>query len=78
MVSFMWSFPNLIPLDANTVRQMADIMEPWSFESLYGAWPEALIRNGAKGVLKRSFDRYIEAVTQRPPGQRDEPTKQVA
>jgi glyoxylase-like metal-dependent hydrolase (beta-lactamase superfamily II) len=71
-VSFMWSYPNLIPLDAVTVRRIADIVEPWPFDSMYGAWPEALIKTGAKQVLAHAVDRYIEAVTQPPPGQRGE------
>jgi glyoxylase-like metal-dependent hydrolase (beta-lactamase superfamily II) len=71
-ISFMWSFPNLIPLDANTVRRVADAVEPWPFESVYGAWPEALIKTGGKQILAHSVDRYIEAVTQPPPRRRGE------
>jgi hypothetical protein len=71
-VSFMWSFPNLIPLDASTIRRIADALEPWVFDSIYGAWPEALIKSGGKQILAKSVDRYIEAVTQPPPGQRGE------
>jgi hypothetical protein len=28
-VSFMWSFPNLFPLEASTIRRIADVLEPW-------------------------------------------------
>lgn len=69
-VSFMWSYPNLIPLDASTVQRVADVLEPWSFESIYGAWPEALIKSNAKQILARGVSRYIDAVSQPPPGQR--------
>jgi glyoxylase-like metal-dependent hydrolase (beta-lactamase superfamily II) len=75
-ISFMWSFPNLIPLDANTVRRVADAVEPWPFESIYGAWPEALIKTGGKQILARSVNRYIEAVTQPPPRERGEAVTQ--
>jgi glyoxylase-like metal-dependent hydrolase (beta-lactamase superfamily II) len=71
-ISFMWSFPNLIPLDASTVRRVADAVEPWPFESIYGAWPEALIKADGKQILARSVTRYIEAVTQPPPSKRDD------
>lgn len=71
-VTFMWSYPNLIPLDASTVQRIADALEPWPYESIYGAWPEALIKSGGKQVVARSVRRYIEAVTQPPPGQRGE------
>jgi hypothetical protein len=75
-ISFMWSFPNLIPLDASTVRRVADAVEPWPFESIYGAWPEALIKTDAKQIMARSVDRYIEAVTQPPPSKRSQPVTQ--
>jgi hypothetical protein len=71
-VSFMWSFPNLIPLDASTVQVIADRLEPWPFDSIYGAWPEALIKSDAKKILAHGINRYIDAVTRPPPGQRGE------
>jgi hypothetical protein len=75
-ISFMWSFPNLIPLDASTVQRVADAVEPWPFESVYGAWPEALIKAGGKQILARSVSRYIQAVTEPPPSKRGEGVSQ--
>jgi glyoxylase-like metal-dependent hydrolase (beta-lactamase superfamily II) len=72
-VSFMWSYPNLIPLDASTVQRIADVLEPWLFDPIYGAWPEALIKSGGKQILASSVRRYIDAVSRPPPGQRGEP-----
>jgi glyoxylase-like metal-dependent hydrolase (beta-lactamase superfamily II) len=79
-VSFMWSFPNLLPLDASTIRRIAGILEPWAFDSIYGAWPEALIKSGGKQVLAKGVARYIDAVTQPPPGQRgeEEPARRLS
>ena len=37
-VSFMWSYPNLIPLSAAKVRRMAEILEPFAFDAVYGAF----------------------------------------
>ena len=31
-VSFMWSYPNLIPLPAAEVERIAAALEPWPFE----------------------------------------------
>jgi glyoxylase-like metal-dependent hydrolase (beta-lactamase superfamily II) len=72
-VSFMWSYPNLIPLDASTVQRIADVLEPWPFDPIYGAWPEALIKTGGKQILANCVRRYIDAVSRPPPGQRGEP-----
>ena len=66
----MWSYPNLIPLDASTVQRVADVLEPWPFESIYGAWWEALIKSDGKQVLAAAVSRYIDAVSRPPPGQR--------
>ena len=37
-VSFMWSYPNLIPLSAAKVRRMAEILEPFAFDAVYGSF----------------------------------------
>ena len=33
-VSFMRSYPNLIPLDAGSVQRIADALDPWPFDSI--------------------------------------------
>src|SRR6478672_2420540 len=37
-LSFMYSYPNLIPLPAASVRRIADSVRPFAFERVYGAW----------------------------------------
>jgi len=37
-LTFMHSYPNLIPLDAVTVRRIADSLAEWPFETIYGGW----------------------------------------
>ena len=37
-VSFMYSYPNLIPLPASKVRYIAEAVEPFEFDRIYGAW----------------------------------------
>ena len=34
----MWSYPNLIPLTAAKVQRMAEILEPFAFDAVYGAF----------------------------------------
>jgi glyoxylase-like metal-dependent hydrolase (beta-lactamase superfamily II) len=46
-VSFMYSYPNLIPLPASAVVQIVAAVEPFSFERVYGAWwDKVVIANG--------------------------------
>src|SRR5438477_186603 len=33
----MWSYPNLIPLSAAKVQRIAEILEPFAFDAVYGA-----------------------------------------
>ena len=62
-VSFMWSYPNLIPLPAAEVRRIATALEPWSFERILGAWWERLVPSGGNEVVRRSAKRYAARVT---------------
>jgi glyoxylase-like metal-dependent hydrolase (beta-lactamase superfamily II) len=53
-LTFMHSYPNLIPLDPITVRQVADSLEGWPFETIYGGWWERVIPSRAKQVMTDS------------------------
>jgi hypothetical protein len=61
-VSFMYSYPNLIPLPAETVRDIAARLRPYAFEALYGAWWDTVIPTGADAVVQGSAARYVEAL----------------
>ncbi len=65
-VSFMRSYPDLIPLDAGTVQRIADILRPWPYDPVYGAWWDRVIVTGGKQAVEFSVRRYIAAVS-RPP-----------
>lgn len=58
-VSFMYSYPNTIPLDAGTVRRIVAAVEPFPFERLYGAFGRHVLSD-AKASVRRSADRYVE------------------
>jgi hypothetical protein len=62
-LTFMHSYPNLIPLNAATVREIADALVEWPFETIYGGWWERVIPSGAKQVMAASVAQYIDAVT---------------
>ena len=59
-VSFMYSYPNMIPLSAPKVRQVAAAVEPYQFDRIYGGWWDAIVPEGGNAVVARSAARYIE------------------
>ena len=61
-VSFMYSYPNLIPLPASTVRRIVEAVEPFEFDRIYGAWWGKVVRQDAKTSVKRSAERYVAAL----------------
>lgn len=62
-VSFMWSYPNLIPLPPAEIERIRGIITTLEFDRLYGAWWETVVRTGARSKVLRSADRYLDAVT---------------
>ena len=61
-VSFMYSYPNYIPLGPGAVRQIVDALEPFEFDEIYGAWFGQNIRQNAKEALRYSVKRYLAAI----------------
>ena len=61
-VGFMYSYPNLIPLPESSVRAIAAALEPYSFETIYGAWWDRIVRRDGSGVVVRSAERYARAL----------------
>ncbi len=62
-VSFMWSYPNLIPLSAAKVRRMAAILEPFAFDAVYGSFSgRGQIDANGKKVVAASVARYIARI----------------
>jgi len=62
-VSFMFSYPNYIPLNATAVRRLVDCVEPFAFECIYGAFDSMQVTADGKGAIRRSADRYIRMMT---------------
>ena len=61
-VSFMWSFPNFIPLSAPRVQGVVDALKPYAFERVHGAFDHRTIWSDGKGVVERSAKRYLEII----------------
>ncbi len=60
-VSFMYSYPNLIPLPAGKVEEMAKKAGELLFNRLYNAF-HRVVKENAYHAVQRSADRYIKAV----------------
>jgi len=61
-VSFMYSYPNLIPLPAALVQRIAAKLEPVAFDRIYGAWWDRVIDHDGHAVVQRSAERYVRAL----------------
>jgi glyoxylase-like metal-dependent hydrolase (beta-lactamase superfamily II) len=56
-VTFMYSYPNSIPLDEAAVQRIAAGVEPLPFAHLYDGWTS--VTGDAKEAVARSAERYI-------------------
>jgi len=61
-VGFMYSYPNLIPLPADTVLGIARTLEPYAFDTIYGAWWGRIVPRDGHAIVQRSAERYAGAV----------------
>jgi len=61
-VSFMYSYPNLIPLNGAAVRQIANAVAGFRFDRVYGAFAGRVIGSGGRGAVERSVERYLRAI----------------
>ena len=61
-VSFMYSYPNYIPLPEAMVRGIVRALEPFDYDRIYGAWWDAVIPGDGRAIVERSARRYISAI----------------
>ena len=61
-VSFMWSFPNLIPLSGPRVEGVVNAVKPYAFDRVHGAFMDRTIWSDGKGVVERSAARYLKII----------------
>ena len=58
-VSFMHSYPNLIPERPKTIRRALDLMQPYDFDRVYGAWWRRVVAADGAAAVRRSAERYL-------------------
>lgn len=62
-VSFMYSYPNLIPLSPAKVHKILAALEPFAYERVYSFRFGLEIMENARAGVRYSAERYIKAVT---------------
>jgi hypothetical protein len=62
-VTFMYSYPNSIPLPAREVQRIAAILAPRQFDRLYGSWSERVVDRDANAAVQRSAARYVAKIS---------------
>src|SRR5436305_2908384 len=62
-VSFMISYPNIIPLGPEAIRRLDERIEPFSFDHIYGGWWQANVLADAKAAVVRSAERYLRWIS---------------
>jgi glyoxylase-like metal-dependent hydrolase (beta-lactamase superfamily II) len=61
-VSFMYSYPNYIPLPTSAIDKIAKAVESFEYDRVYGAFWDMVIEQDGKTVVKRSAERYLRAI----------------
>jgi len=61
-VSFMYSYPNFIPLNPPAIRRIGSALEPFTYDRIYGAWWHSIVDRDGKVVVQRSAERYLRAI----------------
>ncbi len=61
-VSFMYSYPNLIPMSPEAVNGIIKAVEPFSYDRIHGGWWDYRVIEDAKASITRSAARYIAAL----------------
>ncbi len=61
-VSFMYSYPNLIPLRTRDVLELRERLSNYSFEDVFGYTWGRVIRGGGRAAVDSSFARFLSAM----------------
>ena len=58
----MYSYPNLIPLGAAAIERIVATLRPYTYERIYGAVANSVIRSGGARSVERSAERYLRRI----------------
>ncbi len=61
-VTFMYSYPNYIPMKPADVRHMRELLRGYEFDDVYGYTWGRNILGGGRAAIDASFERYLRAI----------------
>jgi hypothetical protein len=61
-VSFMRSYPNLIPLPPSAVLRIAAALAPYRYDRIWSGWWSKRVERYAGEAVRRSVDRYLRVI----------------
>ena len=61
-VSFMYSYPNLIPLGERAITRIVDSVRPFTYERIYGGWNNRVVAVEGADAVERSAERYLRFI----------------
>ena len=61
-VSFMYSYVNYIPLSGANVRRITELLNPFSYDRIYGCFEGWVVASDAQAAVARSAARYLRAI----------------
>ncbi|KAL1411864.1 hypothetical protein Q8F55_002839 [Vanrija albida] len=59
--TFMWSYPNAIPLHPTDVLHIQKVLAEYDYDSVTCSWPDRWVRAGAKRQMDESVETYLSA-----------------
>ena len=62
-VTFMYSYPNTIPLPAHAVEQVVARLDGLAYDRIYAGWRGTMIDKGAMQVVRDSAEKYITIIS---------------
>ncbi len=61
-VTFMYAYPNLIPLNARAIQRIAKSLAPFDYDRIHWGWFGRRVPRDAKAAVARSAARYLAAI----------------
>ncbi len=61
-VSFMYSYPNLIPERPQRIERAVRLLEPLPYDAIYGGWWGRVVPREAKAAVTASVERYFRQI----------------
>jgi glyoxylase-like metal-dependent hydrolase (beta-lactamase superfamily II) len=61
-VSFMYSYPNLIPLGEQAIQRIVETLRPYRFARIYGGWNGRVVAVEGSDAVERSASRYLQFI----------------